>query len=231
MRYFIFPIALLLLWAPSVFSDSLDSSEEQLSYAIGVKTAEAFKEQGVEINPSTFKEGLEDATQGNKLKMSEHQIDSTLLSFRKKSLAELQDQHDQLAAENQKAGVNFLEQNKRKTGIQMTPSGLQYKIIKPGSGVAPSLKDTVTVDYEGTLINGKVFDSTYRRANPATFPVRGVIRGWQEALVMMKPGAVWMLYIPSDLAYGPDGGAGIIGPNETLIFKVHLISVQGSKKY
>lgn len=124
------------------------------------------------------------------------------------------------------SGEAFMLENKNKPGVVTLPSGLQYKVIEAGSGKKPTKNDTVTVDYEGTLVNGKVFDSSYKRGQPVSFPVSGVIAGWQEALQLMNTGATWMLYIPSRLAYGPAGAGDLIGPNENLIFKVHLISIQ-----
>lgn len=126
------------------------------------------------------------------------------------------------------AGKAFLEQNKKKPGVVTLPDGLQYKVIEEGTGPKPTLNDTVTVDYAGTLINGKEFDSSYKRGQPATFPVGGVIPGWVEALQLMKTGATWELYIPANLAYGDRGAPPVIGPNETLIFKVNLISINKS---
>jgi FKBP-type peptidyl-prolyl cis-trans isomerase FklB len=123
------------------------------------------------------------------------------------------------------AGQAFLNANKTKPGVVTLPDGLQYQVIKEGAGVPPKATDTVKVNYEGTLINGTVFDSSYKRGQPISFPVNGVIPGWVEALQLMKPGAVWMLYIPSELAYGTTGAPPAIGPNETLIFKVELLGV------
>lgn len=120
----------------------------------------------------------------------------------------------------------FLETNKTKKGVVTLPSGLQYEVLVEGKGKKPSPTDMVTVDYEGTLVDGQVFDSSFKRGEPATFPVNGVIQGWQEALPLMPEGSTWMLYIPSDLAYGEHGAGGAIGPNEALIFKVHLIKVK-----
>ena len=128
------------------------------------------------------------------------------------------------AAEAAEVGRAFLDSNRLVPGVKFTPSGLQYKIIKEGSGNRPTLNDTVTVNYRGSLLDGKVFDSSYQRGKPTTFQISNVIKGWQEGLMMMKPGAVWMLYIPAKLAYG-EQGAGPIGPNQTLIFEVQLISV------
>jgi len=130
------------------------------------------------------------------------------------------------AEKAKKDGAAFMEKNKTEAGMVTLPSGLQYKIVEAGSGKKPAKNDTVTVDYEGTLLNGTVFDSSYKRGQPASFPVSGVIAGWQEALQLMPTGSTWMLYIPPQLAYGQAGAGGMIGPNETLVFKVHLISIK-----
>ncbi|HVE45034.1 MAG TPA: FKBP-type peptidyl-prolyl cis-trans isomerase [Gammaproteobacteria bacterium] len=130
------------------------------------------------------------------------------------------------AAKNKLAGDNFLQMNKSKPGVQTLPDGLQYQEITPGTGNPPNDNDVVTVDYQGTLIDGTEFDSSYKRGQPATFPVKGVIPGWTEVLKQMKPGATWMVYIPAALAYGEMGSPPAIGPNETLIFKIHLIEVK-----
>ncbi len=130
------------------------------------------------------------------------------------------------AQKNLVAGEKFLTENKAKQGVVTLKDGLQYKIIKAGVGPKPSSTDTVTVNYEGKLINGQIFDSSFQRGRPATFPVSGVIKGWTQALQLMKQGATWELFIPAKLAYGVRGAGGVIGPNETLIFKVNLISVQ-----
>lgn len=130
------------------------------------------------------------------------------------------------AEQAKQAGEAFLEQNKNKKGVYTTPSGLQYQVLDAGNGKKPGKNDTVTVDYEGRLLNGQVFDSSYQRGQPASFNVSQVIEGWTEALQMMNTGATWMLFIPAKLAYGPEGAGGVIGPNEVLVFKVHLISVK-----
>lgn len=125
-----------------------------------------------------------------------------------------------------KQGEAFMQTNKNKKGVVTLPSGLQYEVVTQGTGKKPGKSDVVTVDYEGKLINGQVFDSSYKRGQPASFPVGGVIPGWTEALQLMNEGSTWMLYIPATLAYGEAGAGGLIGPNEALIFKVHLISVK-----
>ena len=134
-----------------------------------------------------------------------------------------------MGEQNKKEGEAFLSANKKKEGVVTLPSGLQYQVIKPGTGKKPKAADTVTVHYRGTLISGKEFDSSYRRGKPVTFPVNGVIRGWIEALQLMQEGAKWQLFIPSDLAYGQRGAGPDIGPNATLVFEVELISVQEKK--
>ncbi|MCB1826987.1 MAG: FKBP-type peptidyl-prolyl cis-trans isomerase [Coxiellaceae bacterium] len=216
----------LSLVAFNATANSLNSKQDKLSYSIGVQTGKAFQTHNVQINPKVFAAGLADAQKGGPYEMTDADMTATLAAFRKESLEKLKAQIQHLSAVNSKNGAAFLAANKKKSGVKITASGLQYKIIKKGHGKPPSLTDTVTVNYRGSLINGKVFDSSYQRGKPVTFPVNGVIKGWQEALQMMKPGAVWMLYIPSDLAYGSRGAPGAIGPNEVLIFKVQLISVK-----
>ncbi len=134
-----------------------------------------------------------------------------------------------IGEKNKKEGEDFLAENKKKEGVQTLPSGLQYKVIKAGTGKKPQLTDTVTTQYRGTLIDGTEFDSSYRRGKPATFPVNGVIRGWTEALQLMEEGAKWELFVPPDLAYGERGAGQQIGPNATLIFEIELISIQEKK--
>jgi FKBP-type peptidyl-prolyl cis-trans isomerase FklB len=132
----------------------------------------------------------------------------------------------QLAEKNKKEGEAFLAANKTKEGIKTLPSGLQYKVIKEGTGKTPTAEDTVVTNYRGTLTDGTEFDSSYKRGQPATFPVKGVIPGWTEALQLMKEGSKWELFIPSNLAYGEQGAGGVIGPNAALIFEIELISVK-----
>ena len=133
-------------------------------------------------------------------------------------------------AANSKEGTAFLAANKSKEGVVTLPSGLQYKILKAGTGPKPTASDTVVCNYSGTLISGKEFDSSYKRGQPATFPVSGVIKGWTEALQLMPVGSKWQLFIPSDLAYGERGAGGDIGPDSTLIFEVELLSIQDKSK-
>lgn len=224
----VFGIALLSC-ASAQAATSLKTKQDKLSYSMGVMTGRAFKAHDIDIDPKVFEMGLSDGISGKKTKLSEKKIRETLANFQKESMKKMQVKVKKLAKANEKQSVAFLASNKSKPGVKTTSSGLQYKIIKPGKGKSPTLQDVVTVNYEGKLLNGKVFDSSYQRGKPATFPVKNVIKGWQEALVMMKPGAVWELYIPPKLAYGKKGAPGIIGPNQTLIFKINLISVKKKK--
>ena len=218
-----------LLCCVSVYAaTTLNTESEKLSYSMGYKTGQAMKTQSVKINPDDFSVGLSDGYSGKKPALSDADMQATLTAMQKQMVEKMQEKFTEVSAKNLMAGKTFLEKNAKETGVVTLPSGLEYKIITPGSGESPAANDTVTVNYEGKLIDGTVFDSSYKRGQPATFKVGQVIKGWQEALKLMKPGATWMLYIPADLAYGPQGSIGAIGPNETLIFKVDLLSVKKS---
>jgi len=193
---------------------------------MGYKTGQALKAQSVTIHTNNFSKGLQDGYNGKKPIVSEQQMQTALNNMQKEMVKKMQHTYQETAQKNEKEGQLFLAANAKKPGVETTASGLQYKILNKGDGASPTPNETVTVNYEGTLINGQVFDSSYQRGKPATFKVGDVIKGWQEALTMMKPGATWMLYIPANLAYGKQGAAGAIGPNETLIFKVDLISIK-----
>lgn len=207
---------------------SSQTDTNNLSYAMGFKTGQAMKTRTITINTSEFSQGLQDGYSGVQPRVSDQVMQTALTNMQQEMMKKMQAQYAEVAAKNQKEGADFLDKNEKLPGVVTLPSGLEYKIIDAGKGDAPTATDTVTVNYEGNLINGTVFDSSYKRGKPAIFKVNQVIKGWQEALQLMKPGATWMLYIPSNLAYGSQGSMGDIGPNETLIFKVHLISVQKS---
>lgn len=204
------------------------TQKDTLSYTIGVDLGKNLKSQNLSINAQMLAQGVQDALAGGKLQLTDKQMQTALETFQKQMVAKQKEQFKTVSDTNLKAGEEFLANNKKGKGIVTLPNGLQYKVVEAGKGTPPSASDTVTVDYEGKLVDGQVFDSTYKRGKPATFQVSQVIPGWQQALKMMKPGAQWMLYIPSNLAYGKRGVGGPIGPNETLIFKVHLISVAKS---
>jgi FKBP-type peptidyl-prolyl cis-trans isomerase FklB len=197
---------------------------DKVSYAIGVNIGQNFKNQGLGINSDAISQGIKDGLTGTTPLISQQDMQSTLMNFQKELIVKRQQDFQQLSTKNKQDGANFLAANKTKPGVITLPDGLQYKIVTEGTGTPPSDQDTVTVNYEGTFIDGKVFDSSYQRKKPVTFPVSEIIPGWTEALKLMKPGATWQLFIPPNLAYG-ERGIGPIGPNQTLLFKVNLISV------
>ena len=202
-----------------------DTTQNNLSYAIGYKTGQALQKESVAINTEQFSSGLVAGYQGNPPTVSSTDMQTALTTMQQQMADTMKEKFEALAQKNETTGKTFLADNAKKPGVVTTASGLEYKVLDAGQGNGPAITDTVTVNYEGTLIDGTVFDSSYKRGQPATFQVGGVIKGWQEALQLMKPGATWMLYIPANLAYGNRGSAGAIGPNETLIFKVNLMSV------
>jgi FKBP-type peptidyl-prolyl cis-trans isomerase FklB len=204
-----------------------ESLESRVSYIIGIQLGSNFKDDPFEIDIDRFVEGLRDALAGEEPEMTEAEMQQTMMEFQEQILAQEQARMDSLSEENTKEGAAFLDKNKEREGVKTTASGLQYEVVKQGEGATPSAADTVTVHYNGTLIDGTKFDSSYDRGEPATFPVGGVIPGWTEALQLMKVGSTYKLYIPSDLAYGPRGAGGVIGPNETLIFDVELLGIAG----
>ncbi len=224
MKRFIISFALLSL-AGSVFgqdkSTPLKDSKDKVSYSIGLNIGFNLKKQNVSINPDTFVLGLKDALAG-KPQMTDEQVKETMTAFEK----EMIDKQKAAGVKNGADGEKFLAENKKKEGVKTTASGLQYKVVKEGTGAQPKEKDTVMANYRGTLIDGTEFDSSYTRGQPATFPVSGVIKGWTEALQMMKVGSKYQLFIPANLAYGERAIGPDIGPNSTLIFEVELLDVK-----
>lgn len=195
--------------------------QEKVSYIIGRDMATNLKKQGIDIEAASFTQGLKDVLEGKPSPLSQTEVQQTMMQLQQ----EMSQKQGASATENQKEGEAFLAENKNKEGVKTLPSGLQYQVLKEGTGNSPSASDQVTTHYHGTLIDGTVFDSSYERNQPATFPVNGVIAGWTEALQLMKEGAKWRLFVPSNLAYGSQGAGDVIGPNATLIFDVELISV------
>jgi FKBP-type peptidyl-prolyl cis-trans isomerase FklB len=224
-------IAILALgsWAQAQEAKGLKDQREKLSYVIGVDIGKALEKQGVQIDPGIVAKGLKDGFSGGKLLMNDQEIQETMTAFQKEMRVKQEAALKQAGEKNKKEGEAFLAENKTKEGVKALPSGLQYKVIKAGSGKKPKATDTVVTHYKGTLLDGTEFDSSYRRNQPATFKVNGVIRGWTEALQLMEEGARWILYVPSALAYGERGAGGQIGPNATLIFEVELVSIQETK--
>ncbi len=200
--------------------------QSQISYTIGVDMGMNLKGQSISIDADMLAQGIKDSMSGAPLLMTKAQMDAALKQFQQELAAQQKQQMQQQSAANTKAGADFLAKNKTQKDVVTLSNGLQYKILQPGNGTPPTANDTVTVDYEGALVDGTVFSSTYQQGQPVSFQVTQVIPGWQQALKMMKPGAEWMIYIPANLAYGAQGAGDAIGPNATLVFKIHLISVQ-----
>jgi FKBP-type peptidyl-prolyl cis-trans isomerase FklB len=205
----------------------LKSPKEKLSYALGMDLGNQLKRQSVEIDPDIFVRGLKDTFLGGKVLMTEEQGRAAIAELQKEIMQKQQAQQAAIGEKNKAEGQAFLAKNKTAEGIFSLPSGLQYKILKAGEGKKPVLDDTVVCNYRGTLINGTEFDSSYKRNDPATFPLKGVIKGWTEALQLMPVGSKWQLFIPAELAYGERGAGGAVGPNATLIFEVELLSIKG----
>ncbi len=200
----------------------LTTDKQRISYVVGYQIGQNLKQQHMDIDPKAFSEAVADVLSGAPAKMSDKEMRQAILAYQQKRAVE----GAAAADKNMKAGQAFLAQNKTKPGVVTLPSGLQYKIITAGHGRKPKLTDTVVANYRGTLIDGTEFDSSYKRGTPATFPLQGVIKGWQEALPLMPVGSKWEVYIPSDLAYGPNGAGSTIGPNETLIFDIELLKIK-----
>jgi len=208
---------------------ALKDQKEKISYIIGMDIGTNFKRQSIDIDPDILNRGIKDGLSGAKALISEQEAKEVLAAFEQSMRARQEGLRRTVGEKNKKEGEIFLSENKAKEGVKTAPSGLQYRVIKPGTGKKPQPTDTVTVDYRGTLVDGTEFDSSYRRGKPATFPVSGVIPGWTEALQMMEEGAKWQIVIPAKLAYGEQGAGQAIGPNATLIFEVELISIQEKK--
>jgi len=203
----------------------LKTPKDKLSYAIGMDMGNGLKKNAIDVDADIVVRGIKDVLNGSKPLMTNEEVRAVLMAAQKDLQAKQQERMKTLGEKNKNDGEAFLAKNKKKKGVQILPSGLQYKVITEGKGETPKATDTVTVNYQGTLIDGTEFDSSYKRGEPATFPVTGVIKGWTEALQLMKEGSKWQLVIPADLAYGERGG-GPIGPNSVLIFEVELISIK-----
>jgi FKBP-type peptidyl-prolyl cis-trans isomerase FklB len=205
----------------------LKNQKEKVSYSIGLNIGRNIgndlKKQSVDIDPNILVKGIQDALSGANPLLSKEEIQETMVAFQKEMMAKL----EEMAKKNKADGEAFLAENKKKEGVKTLPSGLQYKVIEAGTGKKPKADDIVTANYRGTLIDGTEFDSSYKRGQPATFPVSGgMIPGWTEALQLMEEGAKWQLFIPSNLAYGERGTSGIIGPSAALIFEIELVSIK-----
>lgn len=210
------------LWTVQALALELDTDKKRFSYIVGMQVGQQIKGDNIDLDEAAFMAAIRDRMTGAKLQINPADVQATLTRIQKQREIDIA----KLAETNQAAGQKFLAANKDKAGIKTLPSGVQYKVIKPGTGASPKASDTVEVHYRGMLIDGTEFDSSYSRGQPASFPVNGVIKGWQEALQAMKEGAHWQIVVPSELAYGESGAGGAIGPKATLIFDVELLKIE-----
>ena len=212
----------------------LTTRKQKFSYALGMNIGSGLgsnlKKQSVEVDWNLVAQGLKDAASGTKTRLTDDQAKAVLTEVQNEVRKQQQEKTQEASAKNKTEGEAFLAANKSKEGVVTLPSGLQYKILTAGTGPKPAATDTVVCNYRGTLIDGKEFDSSYKRGQPATFGVGQVIKGWTEALQLMPVGSKWQLFIPSSLAYGERGAGAEIGPDSTLIFEVELLSIQDKSK-
>ena len=224
MKHFILIVSASLLALPLFGQDKspqLKDQKDKVSYSIGMNIGFNLSRQKVDINPDILSAGIKDAIAGKPL-LTQDQVKDVMAQFEK----DMEQKQKQAGEKNKTDGAKFLEENKKKQGVKTTASGLQYKVTKEGTGAQPKPTDMVTVNYRGTLIDGTEFDSSYKRGQPATFPVNGVIKGWTEALQLMKVGSKYQVFVPSNLAYGERSVSPELGPNATLIFEVELLDAK-----
>jgi FKBP-type peptidyl-prolyl cis-trans isomerase len=218
---------LLALQVSAAGEPPLESRKEKVSYAMAVAVAKSVQRQGVEIDVEVFARGLRDALAGGKLLLTDGEM-RTAMSGVVADLKRRQAEATKAVESRKAAGEAFLAENRKREGVVTLPSGLQYKILTAGEGKIPGEADTVECHYRGTLVDGKEFDSSYRRGKPARFRLTRVIPGWREALKLMPVGSRWQIFVPPELGYGARGGGrrSRIGPNETLVFEVHLLAIE-----
>ncbi len=233
MRLFMFS-CLLLLATPRVFAAEAQSvpetQKDKESYSIGYQVGLSMKADGVEVNSDKLIQGLQDAIKGNEPRLKEEEMKKLIVDLRTKTREAQMKKFRELAVKNGEESAKFLEVNKKKEGVKTTQSGLQYKVLKEGDGITPGPEDMVTVNYRGMFTDGKEFDSSYTKGEPAKFQANGVIKGWVEALSMMKAGSKWQIFVPPDLAYGKNGVGNRIPPNTVLEFEIELLSVEKGDK-
>lgn len=225
MKTYLFELILLLTLTSGLVQAETKqmSDKERLSYAIGAQFAQNIKQQPFDLDTDSFVQAIKDSLNGEKLKLSVDEIRQILVAYQQEQL-KLQ---EQIASKNKQEGKKFLEENKKNKDVKVLKNGLQYKVIKQGTGKKPTLEDSVTVHYKGTLLNGKEFDSSYNRGDgkPVSIALNHVIKGWQDAVTMMPVGSKWEIYVPPELAYGDRGNGPVITPYSTLIFDIELISI------
>jgi FKBP-type peptidyl-prolyl cis-trans isomerase FklB len=227
MRW-ILTVAMLLLpaFAAAQEAPALKTEKEKLSYAMGMDLGNQLKTRSVDIDPAIFGRGLADALAGSKTLLTAEEAKAIITELQKAMLVKQAAEAKVVGDKNKAEGDAFLAANKAKEGVVTLTSGVQYKVLSRGTGKQPTIDDTVVCQYRGTLIDGKEFDSSYTRGQPATFPVKGVIKGWTEVLQLMPVGSKWQVFIPPNLAYAERGSGAMIGPNATLIFEIELVAIK-----
>jgi len=217
-------LALTVMLIPGIAMSAapLKTQKQKFSYTIGFQVGMDFKRKGLDLDTEALLQAIRDVQEGKQPRLTQEQMQQALTNYK----TELDAKRKELADTNLKLSQAFLDQNKTKKGVKVTASGLQYEVFKAGSGAKPKATDSVEVHYHGTLIDGRVFDSSVNRGQTVTFPLNGVIKGWQEALQMMKKGAKWKVAIPPDLAYGPMGSPPVIAPNMALVFEIELVDIK-----
>lgn len=228
MKFAVVVIATLLALPLSGMAQSseLTSRIDSVSYMLGANMAQGMSRDGLDLNPDLIYQGMLDVFSGDGSKIDQQTAQALMMAFQQELMAKQQANMQAQGEENMAKAQEFLTQNAEKEGIIVTESGLQYEVLEPGEGPKPTPQNTVVVHYEGRLLNGDVFDSSYQRGQPATFGVTQVIQGWIEGLQLMSPGSKYRFFIPPNLAYGPRGSQPNIGPNEALIFDVELIEIR-----
>jgi FKBP-type peptidyl-prolyl cis-trans isomerase FklB len=229
MRFLsILTLALLLISCQNNAQENVElkTRKDSVSYAIGFNIGQNFKTQKIDIDPAIVAAAMRDLMNDAEAKLTEEESQQVWMSYQQELMAQQQKEREESGVKNLDAGKKWLADNKGKDGVVTTASGLQYKIIKMGEGAIPTKDDKVKVHYRGKLIDGKQFDSSYDRGEPAVFPITGVIPGWTEVLQLMPVGSKWEVYIPSELGYAERGAGQDIGPNATLIFDVELLGIE-----
>jgi FKBP-type peptidyl-prolyl cis-trans isomerase FklB len=229
MKQCIVVVCAVLITAAGLYAandPALSTQKDKVSYSLGLNIGSALKKQGVDVNAAILMRGINDALSGAKPALSNAEIEQSLTTLQKDVTAK----QTAVADKNKTEGESFLAANKTKPGVKTTASGLQYKVLKAGTGPKPKATDKIKAHYRGTFIDGTEFDSSYKRGEPAVFPVNGVIKGWTEAMQLMEVGSKWQLFIPSTLAYGERGAGDVVGPNATLIFEVELLGIEPPAK-
>jgi FKBP-type peptidyl-prolyl cis-trans isomerase len=226
MLTMVMAMSVLPAFAAAQDAPALKTEKDKLSYAMGLDLGTQLKSRSVDIDPDVFARALKDALSGAKTLMTDAEAKAVITELQKAMLVKQAAEAKAVGDKNMKEGAAFMAANKTKEGVVTLASGVQYKVLSPGSGKQPTLEDTVVCQYRGTLIDGKEFDSSYKRGQPATFPLKNVIKGWTEVLQLMPVGSKWQVVIPPALAYGERGAGADIGPNATLIFEIELVAIK-----